>query len=317
MKNEETNANKALEQTKKDGKNKYYREKITKTSVTSGMKMGMKEMLGMLLFDLQNEFFKEMKYYFNNFKEFNKNKVKWAELKLCIGRIKEKVLNKAKEYLVGFSTGFISGFLGNILTIILNTFKTTYKRTVKLIGETFNGIVKSIKELFSSENDEHKYREAVKAFSATIVGALGGIMTESLIAYLRTTPFAIFAELIGGTVGGILTGITVATTMYIIDYFRGFIESIKGIFTRDKYTQKELQAKLEELLEKIDEEYAAILKKIKREYKRLNELTQKAFDLKNSAAERLANTVVYASAMNVKETEIVSTVEDIDDFFLN
>lgn len=36
-------------------------------------------------------------------------------------------------------------------------------------------------------------------------------MTESLITYLRTTPFSIFAELIGATVGGILTGMTVAS----------------------------------------------------------------------------------------------------------
>ena len=193
----------------------------------------MKEKRGMLLYDLQNEFFKEMKYYFKN---FHKNKVKWQELKLCFSRIKDKVFSRAKSYFVGFSTGFISGFLGNILTVIINTFKTTYKRLAKLIGETFNGLVKSVKLLLTVENDETKYKEAVKIFTATVIGALGGIMTESLITYLRTTPFSIFAELIGATVGGILTGMTVATTMYMIDDFKGFIDSLKGIFTKDKYS---------------------------------------------------------------------------------
>ena len=90
-----------------------------------------------------------MKYYFNNFKNFHKNKVKWQELTLCFSRIKDKVFNRAKSYFVGFSTGFISGFLGNILTVIINTFKTTYKRLARLIGETFNGVVKSVKLLLT------------------------------------------------------------------------------------------------------------------------------------------------------------------------
>ena len=105
-----------------------------------------------------------MKYYFNNFKNFHKNKVKWQELTLCFSRIKDKVFNRAKSYFVGFSTGFISGFLGNILTVIINTFKTTYKRLARLIGETFNGVVKSVKLLLTAENDETKYKEAVKVF---------------------------------------------------------------------------------------------------------------------------------------------------------
>ena len=290
------------------------RGKVVTTSFSSGAKMGMKEMLGMLLYDLQNEFFKEMKYYFKN---FHKNKVKWQELKLCFSRIKDKVFSRAKSYFVGFSTGFISGFLGNILTVIINTFKTTYKRLAKLIGETFNGLVKSVKLLLTVENDETKYKEAVKIFTATVIGALGGIMTESLITYLRTTPFSIFAELIGATVGGILTGMTVATTMYMIDDFKGFIDSLKGIFTKDKYSQEELKAKFEELLNKIDEEYTIILKRIRREYSKLNEITLNAFDMKISANERLTNTVIYASEMNVKENNIVKNVEDIDDFFFN
>ena len=236
---------------------------------------------------------------------------------MCFSRIKDKVFNRAKSYFVGFSTGFISGFLGNILTVIINTFKTTYKRLSRLIGETFNGVVKSVKLLLTAENDETKYKEAVKVFTATVIGALGGIMTESLITYLRTTPFSIFAELIGATVGGILTGMTVASAMYMIDDFKGFIESLKGIFSKDKYSQEELKAKFDELLSKIDEEYTIILKRIRREYLKLNELTMNAFNMELSATERFANTIDYASAMNVQEEKIVRNSKEIDDFFLN
>lgn len=317
IKFQENRSNERLRTETKEKARRYYTQKTMKASFSSGAKMGMKEMLGMLLYDLQNEFFKEMKYYFNNFKNFHKNKVKWQELTLCFSRIKDKVFNRAKSYFVGFSTGFISGFLGNILTVIINTFKTTYKRLARLIGETFNGIVKSVKLLLTAENDETKYKEAVKVFTATVIGALGGIMTESLITYLRTTPFSIFAELIGATVGGILTGMTVASAMYMIDDFKGFIESLKGIFSKDKYSQEELKAKFDELLSKIDEEYTIILKRIRREYLKLNELTMNAFNMELSATERFANTIDYASAMNVQEEKIVRNSKEIDDFFLN
>lgn len=296
---------------------KYYAKESLKTSTKQGVQIGIKEMLGILLYDLQNEFFKEMKYYFNNLKDFHKSKIKWQELQFCFSRIKDRVFNSAKTYFVGFTTGFISGFLGNIITVIINTFKTTYKRLVRLIGEAFNGLVKSVKTLLTTENDDTKYKESVKTFTATVIGAIGGIMTESLIAYIRTTPFSIFAELIGATIGGILTGMTVASTMYMIDDFKGFIDSIKGIFTKDKYTQEELKTKFEELLQKIDEEYTFIVKRIKREYLKLNELTLKAYDTKISANERFTNTIVYASAMNVKESEIVNNIVEIEGFFLN
>ena len=43
---------------------------------------------------------------------------------------------------------------------------------------------------------------------------------------------------------------TVASAMYMIDDFKGFIESLKGIFSKDKYSQEELKAKFDELLSK-------------------------------------------------------------------
>ena len=106
---------------------------------------------------------------------------------------------------------------------------------------------------------------------------------------------------------------TVAS-MYMIDDFKGFIESLKGIFSKDKYSQEELKAKFDELLSKIDEEYTIILKRIRREYLKLNESTMNAFNMELSATERFANTIDYAS-MNVQEEKIVRNSKEIDDFF--
>ena len=132
---------------------------------------------------------------------------------------------------------------------------------------------------------------------------------------LKNYTFSIFAELIGATVGGILTGMTVASAMYMIDDFKGFIESLKGIFSKDKYSQEELKAKFDELLSKIDEEYTIILKRIRREYLKLNELTMNAFNMELSATERFCKYYRLCFTMNVQEEKIVRNSKEIDDFF--
>ena len=48
---------------------------------------------------------------------------------------------------------------------------------------------------------------------------------------------------------------------------------------------------------------------------KLNELTMNAFNMELSATERFANTIDYASAMNVQEEKIVRNSKEIDDFF--
>ena len=67
----------------------------------------------------------------------------------------------------------------------------------------------------------------------------------------------------------------------------------------------------------MDEEYQFILRRIYREYKHLLEITQKAFDRTISSAQRFNNTVEYAVAFKVDESEIVKNTQEIDDFFLN
>ena len=101
----------------------------------------------------------------------------------------------------------------------------------------------------------------------------------------------------------------------MIDDFKGFIESLKGIFSKDKYSQEELKAKFDELLSKIDEEYTIILKRIRREYLKLNELTMNAFNMELSATERFCKYYRLCLTMNVQEEKIVRNSKEIDDFF--
>lgn len=302
-------------------KRDYYMKETAKSGMKQGMKVGLQQMIGIFLYELQNEFTTEMKKYLENYKSYKTFKVKIQKFKELAVRIKDNMLKKKKTIFMGFSDGFLKGFISNLITIIVNTFITTSKRVVKLISETFNGIVDSLKILLrsddGSETSEIKFKAASKLFASTVIGAIGGILTENLIIYLKTTPFAIFSELIGMTVGGILTSITIANVLYLIEDFRGFISSIKDIFKKDEFTQRELNLKYIQISEKIESEYQSILRKIINEYNYLKKITYKAFDETISSEVRLTNTAEYALEFNVNTTNVVENENDINGFFLN
>lgn len=306
----------------KEYKKKKYKH-IKKGVVNAGLKQGsnfaLKQALGIFLYELGNEFSKEMKNYLGNLKSMKNFKEKTEEFKKSCEIIKDNLLEKKWKILKGFPEGFISGFISNIITFIINSFLTTYKRMVKIISESFSGLVSAVKTLFFNdfEDSNQKYKAAIKAFTGVIIGSLGGIMTESLILYLRTTPFGLFAIPVGSIIGGILTGIVTVSALYMIDDFSGFIKSLKGIFKKDEISQEELNQKYKELVIKMDEEYQFIIRRIYREYKHLLEITQKAFDRTISSTQRFNNTVEYAVAFKVDESEIVKNTQEIDDFFLN
>src|SRR5699024_8599922 len=222
------------------------------------------------------------------------NKVKIQKIKELALRIKDNMLKKKNKIFMGFTDGFLKGFISNLITIIVNTFITTSKRVVKLISETFNGIVGSVKILLrsddGSETSEIKFKAASKLLASTVISAIGGILTENLIIYLKTTPFALFSELIGITIGGILTSITIANVLYLIEDFRDFFIAVKDIFKRDEFTQHEMELKYIEICKNIEIEYQSILRKIINEYNYLKKITIKAFDETVSSKVRLGNT---------------------------
>lgn len=321
MKELSMDSKKFIEKRKVQAKRKYYMKETAKSGTKQGMKVGLQQMIGIFLYELQNEFTTEMKKYLENYKTYGTFKVKIQKFKELALRIKDNMLKKKNKIFMGFTDGFLKGFISNLITIIVNTFITTSKRVVKLISETFNGIVGSVKILLrsddGSETSEIKFKAASKLLASTVISAIGGILTENLIIYLKTTPFALFSELIGITIGGILTSITIANVLYLIEDFREFFIAVKDIFKRDEFTQHEMELKYIEICKNIEIEYQSILRKIINEYNYLKKITIKAFDENVSSKVRLGNTVEYALEFNVDSTKVVKNENDINNFFLN
>ncbi|WP_419895336.1 hypothetical protein [Macrococcus psychrotolerans] len=304
-----------LKKMKIKGAAKYYTTEGVIGGIKQGSTQGLKQTLGIVLFELINQFSIEIKKYIKDFKTYNTIKEKIIAFRKCCNRAKWNVIKNIKAFLGSFMDGFISGFIANVVTIIINVFQTTMKNVVKLINDAVQGIYSAIKILISKDASEDKYKNALKVFTSVMIGSFGGLLGISLQTYLSTTPFALFADVISSTVTGILTGVTMACTLYMIDDYKEFINSLKGLFTANKVSIEEIKAKHESIKEIIEVEYQKVLNSILDEYETLIVKINAAYDSTIPYTERFQNSIVLAETLNVSKHKIIRDDDMIDDFF--
>lgn len=297
------------------GAAKYYTTEGVIGGIKQGSTQGLKQTLGIVLFELINQFSIEIKKYIKDFKTYNTIKEKIIAFRKCCNRAKWNVIKNIKAFLGSFMDGFISGFIANVVTIIINVFQTTMKNVVKLINDAVQGIYSAIKILISKDASEDKYKNALKVFTSVMIGSFGGLLGISLQTYLSTTPFALFADVISSTVTGILTGVTMACTLYMIDDYKEFINSLKGLFTANKVSIEEIKAKHESIKEIIEVEYQKVLNSILDEYETLIVKINAPYDSTIPYTERFQNSIVLAETLNVSKHKIIRDDDMIDDFF--
>lgn len=190
-----------------------------KSGATEGFKMGMQQALGVVLKEFTESVFDEISdIYKNGYK--GKNRVDhsfFSVLKERLLRISNNVLNKWKEVVLAFKEGFVSGLLSNLITIIINMFVRTSKRVVRIIREGIFSLFRAIKLLFNPPANMTKKEAAHEATKLIVAGLAisGGILLEQqLEIYLKAIPFA---DLISTVIVGIITGLSTALLVFLID----------------------------------------------------------------------------------------------------
>jgi len=311
-----------VDKTIKKAKVDYYVKNVTSTGVKQGLAMGQRQAIGLFIYEFQDSLMIEMKAYFKSYKSMQTIHEKIEGFKKACLNIKRHMLAKAKKILLSFTDGFISGFIGNLLTVFINTFATTAKNVVRILNESVHALIKAAKILIKPPKDLTKKEamiEASKIIAASVTTTLGVILTESFVVYLGTTPFAPFANLIGGVLGGILTGIVSCTVVYAIENFSEILSKMKDIMSDLTYDLKisaaEIRHNYYSYIQKLDQDYQSILNKIYNEYEELHLLTRQAYNI-NIPQEQLAqNSITLATKMKVKEKDILKTKEDVLNFF--
>jgi len=317
-------ANKHIKSSVRKAEAKYYVTNVTATGVNQGLRMGTKQAIGMFLYEFQSALMTEMKGYFKLYKTLNTIEQKINEFKQACNRIKDKIQSKAKDILQSFKDGFIGGFVSNLITVFVNTFAKTVKNVARIINDGIHALIKAVKLLVKRPKEMTKKQaliEASKILTAAIVASVGVILTEAFATYLKTTPFAPFADLVANVLGGILTGIVAVTLVYAIDHFSDIMKSIGESFKLIQYqltvSASEIRAIYQKAVAQIEEDYQLVLKKIFKEYEELGQLTALAYDYGALAGVQFKHSQNLAKSLGVKEKDILKTDKDIDDFFLN
>lgn len=306
----------------KKAKGSYYVKNLAKTGAKQGLRMGAKQAIGLFLYELQHILFKELHLFFKKFKEFSNWDMRTTALKESLERVFIHMTQNLKRFATAFKDGFIGGFMGNLLTVIINTFMTTSKNLARLINDGVTGLWSAFKLLCKPPENmtsQMAIKEATKLVIATVTTTAGVLLTESFITYLQTTPFAPFAQLIGGIIGGILTGIIVTTLMYAIDELvaslyklNDLMETIKeGLYTNPD----QVRMTYESAVAMINQEYQMLLHQIFRKYEEYRELSKITFDTNEAIQVRLNASAEFADLLEVPADQVIRDSEDVINFF--
>lgn len=194
---------------------------VGKTSAKEGLKMGAQQAIGVMVREFALAVFSEAEEIFAKRHNIKINNEFINSLKERFERIAKRVLSKWKDVAAAFGSGVISGFFSNIITVIVNTFLTTSKRVVKMIREGFYSLLKALKMLFfppENVSKEEAAHEATKLIASGLI-VVGGIALEEMLqeALVSVPVIGMFASELSTVIIGIVTGLSMALVVYLID----------------------------------------------------------------------------------------------------
>lgn len=199
----------------------YYTSKkfilnTAKTSAYEGLKMGVQQAFGLLLYDLTNALFDEIVNMWHN-GIIHDNDGWIHSLKTRFKRIGEKVITNWKNVVIAFRDGAFSGFLSNIITVFINIFATTAKNIVRIIREGTMVLVRTAKAVLFPEKNMTPREIWDNALKILVTGAItvGGVaLQEAISKVMLSIPFS---NLLITICVGLVTGVSSAIALYALD----------------------------------------------------------------------------------------------------
>lgn len=255
---------KARQEMDKKLNEKYYTSKefaknLGITGAKEGLKMGTQQAIGLMVREFTLAVFSEAEDIFSKRHNIKLNNEFIKSLKERFERISKRILSKWKDVVAAFGSGVVSGFFSNIITVIINSFLTTSKRAVKIIREGFYSLLKALKMLFflpENMTKEEAAHEATKLISSGLIVAGGVALEEILQKALESVPIiGFFADEIATVILGIVTGLSIAFVVYIIDKIDLFKVNQNNQL---EYISKELDGMIDNDIEEFEDAYKYI-----------------------------------------------------------
>ena len=126
---------------------RYYGKKVAPEAATSGLRLGMRQALGLCLHELTIGIFDEVTDICRNGLRADETSYAHAVEKR-VAEIWRRVREKWRDMLSAFRDGFIAGALSEVVTLLVNLFYTTSKRVVRIIREGALSFLRALKMIF-------------------------------------------------------------------------------------------------------------------------------------------------------------------------
>ncbi|WP_347929212.1 hypothetical protein [Pseudomonas helvetica] len=245
-----------LERTAKRAIRVKQTSELLKTGANQAAQMGLRQALGVLLNELVNGLFNEIKTLIKHGVE--QGKTLFEEIRQRLAGVAERVLKKLPDAVSQMFQGGISGFMSNLLTFVLNEFLSTAKRFVTVIREGLVGLFKAFKMiLFPPANltPDQALQEGLKLLSAVVVSSVGLLLQETVKTFISSLAFLLpVADILSSALIGTLSGLLSAFLAYQIDcmfdrYRHGYDEQFMDELIADSRRREEFAQGLVELSE--------------------------------------------------------------------
>lgn len=241
-------------------KTKYYTKNIALTGINEGVKMGLQQALGLVILETVNALYTEIVDIFNNGLKAN-NESFFKELRIRCDRVVSRVINKRKEIVVAFGEGALPAFISNMITTLINMLYTTCAKTVRAIREGFYSIFKALKIIIDPPQGltrNEAYHEASKLIATGAILTTGILIEEAIKNAIIATPvigafLKPFADVLTGVLIGIITGVSSALVVYLIDKIDLFNVNKNNIYNQ---LSSLLEGMIDDSIREIKDTYA-------------------------------------------------------------
>ena len=275
---------------------------LLETGGQQAMANGLRAAIGVLLTDLAQSVFHEIKLLLRHGLDASKSLLE--ELRLRLEKMLGSLAAKVPEALGQLLEGGVGGFLSNLLTFVINSFLSTATRVVTAIREGLLGILNAARTmLFPPEGmtQEQAVRAGLKILAAVVATSAGVLMQEAAIAFLATVPvLGQFAEIVTPVLLGILSGIASAFLAYQIDawfdrHLNNTGEELLDELERDAQRREEFAGELVSLSE-VSLRNVHAYTQAKRIYEQAIRTVAEAARQTTRASNALGNTLAMADA---------------------
>lgn len=190
-------------------------QQTVSTSGIAGLKMGTRQMLGLVLAEVWFELREQIPLIFEKSKKNFKLEYFIESVEKTLKGIWHRIQVRFQDFLIGFKEGVFSGVFASATTTLFNIFATTQKAAIKIIREMWGQLVKAIK-LVVFNPDQLSFVDLSKAVVAVLsagVAAVVGYMIYADLLPLCSFPFG--SELVA-FIGAFVTGIVTLGLNYFL-----------------------------------------------------------------------------------------------------